>query len=472
MNATRVDLCVVGAGLAGLTAAVFAAKAGLKVAVLERSATRDYLCNSRMTGGAFHVCLHDILTESSALAEVIRKSTSGHAEPGLARAVAADARRAVRWLQSLGVRFIKGGAEAHHNFVLSPPSLQRVGADWRGRGGDVLLRTLTQALEQNGGQLHLGHRAIELQVDERGCHGLRARVGETEVAFECAATVIADGGFQCDTKLLRENISADPAALLQRNALSGHGDGLRMAQRAGALLSDLRGFYGHVMHRNALHDARLWPLPWMDNVATAAIVVDTSGRRIDDEGRGGVFIANRIAALPDPLSAFVVFDQAIWDGPGTSRFHPPNPHMERCGGPVIRADSVAALAKAAGIDPSGLAATVEQYNRHLSGDGADALNPPRTVDHYPAMPVRIAPFMAVPVCAGITYTMGGIAIDASARALKQDGTPFPGLYAAGGSSGGLEGGADVGYVGGLAKAATTGLLAAEHIVNVLMPSRA
>jgi fumarate reductase flavoprotein subunit len=69
--------------------------------------------------------------------------------------------------------------------------------------------------------------------------------------------------------------------------------------------------------------------------------------------------------------------------------------------------------------------------------------------------------MAIRLCAGITYTMGGIAIDAEARALSIDGTPIAGLYAAGSTTGGLDGGPDAVYLGGLARAATFGLRAGE-----------
>lgn len=465
MAMLQYDVCVVGAGLAGLTAAVRAAEGGLRVVVLERSDDQDYLCNSRITGGAFHVCLNDIQTEAGKLEDIILAATRGAAHPGLARAVAQDARRAVKWLQSQGIRFIKGGAEAHHNFVLSPPSLQRVGSEWRGRGGDVMLRTLGGMLARHGGQLMRGHRATELLLESGRCVGVQGMAGATAFSIAAKAVVVADGGFQCAPDLLRESsIAPQPEGVLQRNARSGFGDGVRMARAAGARLSDLRGFYGHVMNRNAMTDDRLWPLPWMDNVATSAIVVDKTGARFADEGRGGVYIANRIAALDDPLSAFVVFDQRQWDGPGTSRFLPPNPNMERCGGAIERADSIEALAAKLGVDATGLAATVARYNAALASDGLEDLSPPRSPRPYAAMPIGTAPFYGVPVCAGITYTMGGVAIDEWSRAMDVSGRPFEGLYAAGGASGGLEGGESVGYVGGLAKAATTGLRAAEHIL--------
>ena len=75
------------------------------------------------------------------------------------------------------------------------------------------------------------------------------------------------------------------------------------------------------------------------------------------------------------------------------------------------------------------------------------------------------PFYAAPIAVGISCTIGGIAIDTSCRALREDGSAVPGLYAAGSCTGGIEGGPIAGYIGGLAKALTTGLIAGEHIAG-------
>jgi fumarate reductase flavoprotein subunit len=85
---------------------------------------------------------------------------------------------------------------------------------------------------------------------------------------------------------------------------------------------------------------------------------------------------------------------------------------------------------------------------------------------FRAWPIAAAPFYAVPVCAGITYTLNGIAIDEWSRVLNRRRSVMRGLYAAGSATGGLEGGERVGYVGGLCKAAVTGLRAGEHIAGV------
>jgi fumarate reductase flavoprotein subunit len=138
--------------------------------------------------------------------------------------------------------------------------------------------------------------------------------------------------------------------------------------------------------------------------------------------------------------------------------------MPEAGGEVFQAESLEALARAIGVPPGALIEAVDAHNQALRTGGLGGLKPSRSEKPYPVMPIGTAPFFAIPVVAGITYTMGGMAIDEWSRASTPDGSPFEGLYAAGGASGGLEGGEAVGYVGGLAKALTTGLRAAEHIL--------
>ena len=83
----------------------------------------------------------------------------------------------------------------------------------------------------------------------------------------------------------------------------------------------------------------------------------------------------------------------------------------------------------------------------------------------PAMPITTPPYYAIPLCAGVTATMGGIAINEHCQALRADGSTISGLYAAGSTVAGLEGGAQMTYLGGLSKAFILGLLAAEAIAQ-------
>ena len=94
---------------------------------------------------------------------------------------------------------------------------------------------------------------------------------------------------------------------------------------------------------------------------------------------------------------------------------------------------------------------------------APALSPTRTTKTYPAHMFEKAPFYAIPLCAGITVTSGGVAVDGQARVLDTSDAPILGLYAAGSVVGGLEGGPNAGYVGGLIKAFGIGRIAGRAI---------
>jgi fumarate reductase flavoprotein subunit len=457
------DVAVIGGGIAGMVTAVRAAQAGRKALVFEKSVEDRYMCNSRITAGVFHCALNSIRSEPQALEDRIIEVTDGKTNPALAHAVATDALRAVRWLQTQGIRFISG-TESYHDFTLSPPTINAQGRQWEGRGGDVLLRTLEASLNRAGGRIERGMSARNLTVGDGRCAGFTG-VDAAGAAFELIAqsTVIADGGFQADPDALREAITPAPEKIFQRNARSGTGDGLRMARAAGAAISDLQGFYGHLLSIDAFHNEKLWPYGWLDFVAAAGLLVGRDGLRFCDEGQGGVHMANRIAALDDPLSSFVIADQTIWETRGRFNLLPPNPRLVEAGGSVFKARTLPELAAAAGINADGLVGQIAAYNAAVANSSTQGLNPLRSTSKFAPHPIVDAPYYAFPVCAGITYTMGGIAIDERSRVQDTKGNAIAGLYAVGATTGGLEGGARTGYVGGLIKSAVTGLRAAETI---------
>jgi fumarate reductase flavoprotein subunit len=277
--------------------------------------------------------------------------------------------------------------------------------------------------------------------------------------------VIADGGFQANLDMLRmSGISPAPEKLLARNGGTAVGDGLRMAQALGAVASGgMNNFYGHLHSRDAMQSTKHWPRPVTDDLASAGIVINAEGRRFTDEALGGIWIANAIARLPDPLGTTIIFDQAIWDGPpGRNHVQPPNPLVVEAGGTLHRADTLTELAEKIGLPP--LTDAVAEYNKAIDDDMLRKLSPTRGSEPHKAWPIKTAPFYAMPICAAITNTMGGIVVDGDARVLDKNDKPIPGLYAAGSTVGGLDGGPHAGYVGGLIKA-TIGLRAAETIAG-------
>jgi fumarate reductase flavoprotein subunit len=106
--------------------------------------------------------------------------------------------------------------------------------------------------------------------------------------------------------------------------------------------------------------------------------VDQHGCRILDEGLGGISITNDLARLDDPLCATVICDAPIWETAGKAAQIPPNPQLIAGGGTLHRADTIEALAEAAGLPPQSLAATVADYNDAVRFNRLTTLLPERS----------------------------------------------------------------------------------------------
>jgi fumarate reductase flavoprotein subunit len=468
------DLVVVGGGIAGLTAANRAAELGCRVLVVEQGEDERYLCNSRIATGVLNVAHTDPHSDPAVLRRAIEVDTEGHAAPALADLLANTAGRVMGWFKQEGARIIKVPIHGRGRWMLAPPRTLSAGLDWKGRGPDVLLQTLAENLQRRGGTRLLGTRAQHLRLEGKRCVGIVARQGGRSFDVKAQNVVLADGGFQGNPTLVKRFISGKPEALTQRSAGTGQGDALIMAEAAGARLTDASAFYGHLLARDSLDNPGLWPYPTMDTLVGGAVMVDRDGKRFLDEGLGGIALSNALAHSADPLAATAIFDQAIWEGPARAELVPPNPQLVSAGGKLVRAPDLAALAARIEVLADQLQETVTDYNRAILAGAGAKLDPPRTSGRMfgesrgsdtrvDLLPIAKPPFYAIPLVAGISYTMGGIEIDAQARVIARDGSPFPGLLAAGACTGGLEGGPLAGYVGGFLKAATLGLIAAETI---------
>jgi fumarate reductase flavoprotein subunit len=468
MNEPRhFDLVAIGGGFAGLCSAVRSAELGLRAAVLEAGSDENYLCSSRWAGGIFHVSYHDVKLSPDELLAAINRQTSRETDQELGAAIAADAGRTVDWLASQGAAFAQGSPISWHRFTLAPPRLPVAGQDWQGRGPDRLLGQLRRRLHELQGRVLLGTRGATLRLERGQVIGVTAHKDGRVMDIIAAAVVIADGGFPGNAELFRKYIGPRPDRVLMRHAGTAIGDGLRMAADAGAGLVGLDRFYGHLLSRDAMENRGLWPYPQIDAVATASIVVDRRGCRILDEGLGGISITNDLARLDDPLCATVICDAPIWETAGKAAQIPPNPQLLAAGGTLHRADTIEALAEAAGLPPENLAATIADYNDAVRFNRLTTLLPERSTRGGAPRRIETPPFFAIPICAGITNTTGGIAIDGHGRVQRPDGSVISRLYAAGGTTGGIEGGGALGYVGGLIKACVFGLRAAEHAASEL-----
>jgi fumarate reductase flavoprotein subunit len=482
------DLVIVGSGVAGLVAARRSQQLGRRVLVLEKSPLVPGFGNGRLSGGWFHAAMLDPKIRSAdELYAKVMEETDGYARPEVVRAWADTVRRAHGFLQDEGATFgvLNPDEESMQN-VLMPHRPAAIGQQWQERGPDLLLSRMYRSLIAAGGDHRPGHRATELLYEGGTVAGVWAQTPEGRVLFRGAAVLLADGGFQANPELVAEHIT--PSYKL-RGSPNDTGDALRMGSAVGAKTVNLQWFYGYALCRDALNDDRLWPYPAPGALIYAGALVDGSGRRFVDEAAKGEIVANAIARCKTPDNCWVIFDAAGWEREGRLGDVPVNPTIVEVGGTVLSADSLSALAEAAGLPPDAIEAAVADLNRsqaaHRTGsatlyqmsgvpgpsiaaqagpnpsdreEGA-GLDPARS-----AMPRPIAtpPFYAIPVIAGITFTMGGLAVNKSAQVLDEKDRPIPGLYAAGGAMGGLQGGPRLGVAGGWSEATSFALIAAEH----------
>jgi fumarate reductase flavoprotein subunit len=277
-------------------------------------------------------------------------------------------------------------------------------------------------------------------------------------AFRAARGVIlADGGFQADPGLVQKYIGAGPGDLLLRAVATSIGDGLRIGLEQGGGAVGMNRFYGRCLSRDAFTIPELSLYPFFDEVVRVGMIVDARAKRIVDESLGEVVAANAIATSGSPRNCWLILDQARWQTAGRAGRVPVDPYLQKSGGTVLSASSLTALASHAHLDPRALAASEESFNREISTRSDPPLNQP--------------PFYAIPLAAAISFTMGGLAVDANARVVTAGAeTPIDGLYAVGGTMGGLQGGPRGGYIGGLLEAVIFGILAVEDLAGRL-PNR-
>lgn len=459
MSDESFDLIAIGGGLAGLTAALRALELGGRALVLECADDPRHLCASRVNGGIVHVAFRSVLADPSVLARAVAGATHGFAQPRLAQALGDHAARATSWLGEAGAQFTRiEPDDSWKDRVLAPMGFyDSNGFAWKDLGPDRLLTQMESRIEGRGGTLLRGTRATGLAMREGRCVGVQAGAK----VFPGRAVVLADGGFHGNADMLRRFVTPNPQSLKLRAPASARGDGIGFAEAAGAKLVGMEAFYGHLLSADSLTREGLCPFPFLDLLATAGMIVDDTGARFVDESRGPHVIANALARHRSGI-ATVIFDDAMWNTAGRDFFCPPNPRLVEAGGTLHRADDIAALARKAGLPAAAIAEAIA-----TRGLGQSAMS--RSIDarraQHGTMPFGPGPFYAAPVCAAISHTMGGVAVDEHARVLDMHDRPLPGLYAAGATCGGLEGGPDAAYIGGLAPAAVFGLLAAEHALG-------
>ena len=443
------ECLIVGGGFAGMVAARRLQQLGVSPVVLEKGDVEGGLGNAVISGGLIHVAWEPPDATYEAKHERLLAETDGEIDLELADALASESAHIIPWLRAEGVEMRPKTDERATRWTLYP---FRAGMGRRllpEMGPARAMARLYQAFRSAGGDLRLGSEALALEPAPAGW-SVRYRETSGEAASITASCVLfADGGFQANAEMLDRYVGSNAGLCLLRAATSGTGDGLRMLLDNGAGAVGLGRVYGHIVSIDALHTDELWPFPHLDALCMEGLVVDRQGDRFAVGTSSPVGLVTRLARSHDPRGFTVLFDHELWTGPpgrGNLGLPAPNPEIPRRGGHLAVADTFEELADLLGIQRDRLAASLAE---HSAVRGLRPLTRP--------------PFYGARMLPGITFTMGGVMIGRDAGVRRPDSRPIPGLFAAGSTTGGIQGGPNGGYVGGLATAATFGHIAAATI---------
>jgi succinate dehydrogenase/fumarate reductase flavoprotein subunit len=441
----EVDLVVVGAGLAGLAGAVVAVEAGARVLVLEKSARPGG--SAALSSGIFWTA-PDVET-------LRREVPLGDAAVG--SAVVQEFPAAIEAVRAWGVDVTERFGPVMEFGVGHKVDI----AAW-----------LARAERTAGERLICGASVTSLLQEDQGVVGVAVRLPAAQGALQVVrsgAVLLATGGFQGARDLLSAYVGPGSDRLLARSNPGSVGDGLRLGLEAGAAASGgLAGFYGHLVPSPLRRFGPEDFLPLTQYHSRHCLLVNRLGRRFCNETLGDD--RNNQALLRQPEGrGVIIFDEAVRSAHVVT---PAIPHTEaidrlsaarQAGARYSSAADLEALVQALarwGIPAANLLATLREYQAASEGRPG-LLDAPVGAG---ASPLRQPPFHALEVQPSITFTHGGLRVDADGRVLERDGSPLAGLYAAGADAGGMSNEA---YAGGLAPAFIQGRRAARAALSAL-----
>jgi len=436
MDNLECDLLVVGGGMAGLSAAGWAAERGAKVVVIERGAA---------IGGSAVLSAGMVWTASSPG----RMALYGGGNMALGTAILETYPRALEWLRRRGV------------------SLSDVLSVLHGRGYQVdiieHLQGCARLVEQHGGAVALETEVVTLKRDDAGAVvGALTRHADGDIHIRASATLLASGGFQASSEMRARYIHPNARNMLLRSNPRSDGAGIRLGQAVGAAVDSANpGFYGHLVSESSEWGLERHFTGLSQYHSDHCLLINEAGQRFCDESLGDHVSTNSIVGQPGSRAI------CFWD----DRVHktyavkavvealPPIDKMQvalEYGGKGIIAtsiDDIAAFANGQGFDGAAVARTIEDFNERAHHSW-ETINPPRAEI---CLPFDKTPYYALVVHPAITFTYGGLVIDRDTRVLDGVGKPISGLFAAGGDAGGVY---TSGYCGGLSMAMTLGIRAA------------
>ena len=462
------DVVVIGAGGAGMTAAMTAADAGQKVVILESQAMVGG--NSARATGGMNAAKTGYQDENefdqaagvektlataaekyadnetiTALAKTVSEQWAAYQanptgyfdsvelmeldtmvggkginDPELVETLCEGTADAIDWLDENGITLHNvssfGGASVKriHRPVNEEGKVVSVGA--------YMIPLLQENCEKRGIDIVLNTTVDTILTDANGAAvGVSGtdKDGNT-VVVNAKSVILATGGFGANLDMVTQ-YKPELAGFMTTNAAGAQGQGIEMATAIGAGTVDMDQIQIH-----PTVEANTAALITEGLRGDGAILVNANGERfVDEVGTRDVVSAAEIAQ-PGSYSWLIV-DQAMADASSVIQGYIKKGYTKT-------GATYEELAKELDVDPAAFANTMETWNSYV-----EAKNDPDFGRTSFANPLNNGPYYAIKVTAGVHHTMGGVTINSATEVLKEDGTVIPGLFAAGEVTGGVHG---------------------------------
>ena len=432
-------LLIIGAGAAGLCAALAAKEAGVDAVLIERDAvpagSTALSAGLIPASGTRFQRAKGITDDPRLFAADIQRKAQGEADPAVVDAVAQGAGPLIEWLAD---RYeLPFGVVENFNYP-GHSALRMHGLP--SRTGLELINALRNAAETNDIVILTERMAERLLAEPDGrIRGVEILRGDGACErIGCATLILACNGYGGNPALVRRFIP-DMANALYFGHPGNRGDAVLWGEALGAQLAHLGGYQGHGSVATPHNILITWAA-----MMQGGIQVNSEGRRFCDELRGYSEQATDVLRQPGGI-AWDVFDERI---ALVARQFEDFRDAEQAGA-VLNAESIEALVAAARVPLEAFAAEWEEVNALKANSGRDRFGRQFT----PAQKC-LPPYHAVKVTGALFHTQGGLAIDGVGRVKRKDGSLLPNLFAAGGAAAGVSGSTAAGYLSG------NGLLAA------------
>ncbi len=465
-----VDVVIVGAGGAGMTAAITATDAGKKVIVVEsqpiaggnsvrstggmnaaktpyqdknefaesagvektlKTAAEKFADNATITALAATVKAQWDAYQANPQGyfdsvELMELDTmiggKGKNNPELVKALAENSADAIEWLASIGAEVKNvgafGGASVKriHRPVNADGKVTAVGA--------YIVPILEKNLQDRNVQFLFDTTANEIIMKDGKAVGIKGTGKDGhKVTINAKSVVIATGGFGANAEMV-EKYKPELKGFATTNAEGAQGQGIDMATAAGAATVDMDQIQIHpTVHIEEDGNAHLITEGLRGD---GAILVNAEGKRFYDEVSTRDKVSAAIIAQPEK-SAWLVVDQSMVDKSAVIAGYIKS-------GYTVTGATYDELAKDMGDDEATFTSTMNTWNQAVEAKSDTEFG--RTSF---ANPLATAPYYAIKITPAVHHTMGGIVINPKAEVLNEKGEAISGLYAAGEVTGGVHG---------------------------------